>query len=77
MFYIDSGIPTSSFVGRRNRFRTGYVADIEDPRGIPGPDNEHVLGDAVAESLGYGGGAVQRDVVCAPAGREHGRVVLD
>lgn len=71
------GIPTGAFSGRRYRFRPGHAADLEDPRRVPGQDNEHVLGDAVAEGVGHGGGAVQRDVVRAPASGEHGRIVSD
>lgn len=74
---VFTGIPTGALAGRRYRFRYGNVVDLEDSRGVPGQDYEHLFGDAVAEGVGHGGGAVQRYAVCAPASREHGRVVPD
>lgn len=53
-----AGIPAGAFPRWRHRLRAGYVVDLEDPRGVPGPDNEYVLGDAIAEGVRHGGGAV-------------------
>jgi len=66
-----AGIPVGSLARRRHRFRPGHTSDIEDPRGVSRPDNEHILGDAIAEGVGHGRGALQRDAVRAPAGGEH------
>merc|ERR1712071_463414 len=49
---------------------------IENPRRIPRPYYEHVFGGAFAQSVGHGGGALQRHAVGAPTGGEHGRNVL-
>lgn len=68
---VAAGIPVGALAGRRHRFRTGHTSDIEDPRGVPRPDNEHVLCDAISEGVRHGRGAVQRDAVRAPAGGEH------
>lgn len=53
-----AGVPAGAFLRWRHRLWAGYVADLKDPRGVPGPDNEHVLGDAIAEGVRHGGGAV-------------------
>lgn len=35
-------VPANAFVGRRHRFRDGHANDIEDPRRVPGPNNDNV-----------------------------------
>ncbi|RWW19326.1 hypothetical protein GW17_00016640 [Ensete ventricosum] len=62
--------------GWRDRIRDGDAADIEDPGGVPGPDDADVLGVPVAQGVGHGGGAVQRDAVGASAGGERRRMML-
>ncbi|RRT72882.1 hypothetical protein BHE74_00018128 [Ensete ventricosum] len=62
-----------SLAGRRDGVGDGDVADIQDPGGVPGPDDADVLGVPVAQGVGHGGGAVQRDAVGASAGGERRR----
>ena len=56
--------------GRRDGVGDGDAASVEDPGGVPGPDDDDVLGVSLAEGVGHGGGAVQRHPVGAPAGGE-------
>jgi len=71
LLVATAGIPVGALAGRRHRFRTGHTSNIEDPRGVPRPHNEYILGDAISKGVGHGGGALQRDAVRAPAGGEH------
>lgn len=73
---LPARVPAGPFAGRRHGVRHGHAADIEDPRGVPRPHNEHVQRGAVAEGVGHRGGALQRHVVRPPAGGEYGRDVL-
>ena len=73
---LPARLSADSLFGRWNGIRHGDVAHLENSRGIPGSDNEHVLGDAVAEGVRHGGGAVQRHPVGSSAGGEHRRDLL-
>lgn len=69
-FFFLIRVSDMSFARRWDGIWNGDAAAVEDPGGVPGPDDDDVLGVPVAEGVGHGGGAVQRDAVGAPAGGE-------
>ncbi|RWW63054.1 hypothetical protein BHE74_00029796, partial [Ensete ventricosum] len=63
--------------GRRDGVGDGDAADLQNPGGVSGPDDADLLGVPVAQGVGHGGGAIQRDAVGAPAGGERRRLNSD
>merc|ERR1711869_41871 len=69
---LPPGVSDDALPRGWDRRRDGYVAHLEDSRGIPGPRHGDLLDRAKPESVGHCGRAVQLHAVCAPARREFG-----
>merc|ERR1712196_510287 len=72
---LPPGLPARPLHGRRHGRRHGHAPHLEDPRGVPRPRHVDVLRDPVAQGVGHGRRALQRDALGAPARRELGPVL--
>lgn len=62
-----SRVSGMSFFGGRDRVRNGDPADIEDKGGVSRQNDDDFLRFSVAKGVGYCGGALQCNIVCASA----------
>ena len=50
---LPSGLPARPLHGRRHRRGHGHPPHLQDPRGVPGPRDVHLLGHPVAQGVGH------------------------
>merc|ERR1719401_1352112 len=67
---LPSGIPARSLPRWWYRIRYGNTLDLQDPRGVPGPNYVYVLRHSFPEGVRYRRRALQRCLVLPSVGRE-------
>ena len=69
---LPSGFPDYALPRGWNWCWYGYASNLEDPRGIPRPDDGYILCGSFAKGIRHRCGTVQRYSFRAPIGREFG-----
>ena len=73
---LSAGFSVDALAGRRHRLRHGHPSHFKNPRRIPRPNHEHILGRAVAEGVWHHGRALQCHTLRPPTRREHRQDLL-
>ena len=68
---LSPGFPADSLPGWWHWVRYGNTPHLQNTRGVPRQNHEHLLRGAVSQGVRHRGGALQRHSVRPPAGREH------
>merc|ERR1712083_422016 len=73
---LSPGLPVDPLLGRGHRVWHGNSPHLQDQRGIPGQDHEHLQRGPQPQGVRYSRRTLQRYTLCAPTCGEHRRNLL-